>query len=182
MVFILLISSLWLLGAETQTIRTFPNVEGKNLHGVEVQFPEAFAPKAYHVCLIAFVRQQQTDVDTWITRLGPLVAQRDDLEFMELPTISKMNAFMRWFIYRGMRSGIEDATTRSRTITLHLDKKPFKEALDIQSEKEIVILLVDEKGVVRWQHTGPWSQEKEGALLDVLEAGSKPENKPTVGK
>ena len=182
MVFILLISSLWLLGAETQTIRTFPNVEGKNLHGVEVQFPEAFAPKAYHVCLIAFVRQQQTDVDTWITRLGPLVAQRDDLEFMELPTISKMNAFMRWFIYRGMRSGIQDATTRSRTITLHLDKEPFKEALDIQSEKEIVILLVDEKGVVRWQHIGPWSQEKEGALLDVLEAGSKPENKPTVGK
>jgi len=182
MVFILLISSLWLLGAETQTIRTFPNVEGKNLHGVEVQFPEAFAPKAYHVCQIAFVRQQQTDVDTWITRLEPLVAQRDDLEFMELPTISKMNAFMRWFIYRGMRSGIEDAATRSRTITLHLDKKPFKEALDIQSEKEIVILLVDEKGVVRWQHTGPWSQEKEGALLDVLEAGSKPENKPTIGK
>jgi hypothetical protein len=101
---------------------------------------------------------------------------------MELPTISKMNAFMRWFIYRGMRSGIEDATTRSRTITLHLNKEPFKEALDIQSEKEIVILLVDEKGVVRWQHTGPWSQEKEGALLDVLEASSKPENKPTVGK
>ncbi len=42
-------------------------------------------------------------MDTWLPKLNEMVAEREDLEFMELPTISRMNAFMRWFIYRGMR-------------------------------------------------------------------------------
>ena len=96
---ILIGSSLLLQGlVAAENLRTFPNVEGKNLHGAVVTFPEAFAAKAYHVCLIAFVRQQQNDVDTWLPKLDAMVAERKDLEFMELPTISRKNAIMRWFI------------------------------------------------------------------------------------
>ena len=155
-----------------ENLRTFPDVEGKNLHGAVVTFPEAFAAKAYHVCLIAFVRQQQNDVDTWLPKLNEMVAEREDLEFMELPTISRMNAFMRWFIYRGMRSGIENPVSRTRTITLHLDKEPFKKELGIKGEEEIVVVLVNDKGEVRWQTTGRWTQAKADALLETLHADS----------
>lgn len=155
-----------------ENLRTFPNVKGKNLHGDVVPFPEAFAAKAYHLCLIAFVRQQQNDVDTWLPKLEALVAEREDLEFMELPTISRMNAFMRWFIYRGMRSGIDNPVSRTRTITLHLNKEPFKKELGIEGEEEIVVVLVNDKGEVRWQSTGRWTQAKADALLETLHTDS----------
>ncbi|MEC7199028.1 MAG: hypothetical protein VXW84_00220 [Verrucomicrobiota bacterium] len=170
---ILICSGLSLQGLVTaENLRTFPDVEGKNLHGEVVSFPEAFAAKAYHVCLIAFVRQQQNDVDTWLPKLDALVAERENLEFMELPTISRMNAFMRWFIYRGMRSGIENPVSRTRTITLHLDKEPFEKELGIKGEEEIVVVLVNDKGEVRWQSTGRWTQAKADALLETLHADS----------
>ena len=63
---------------------------------------------------------------------------------MELPAISRMNAFMRWFIYRGMRSGIENPVSRTHH-HLHLDKEPFKKELGIEGEEEIVVVLVNDK-------------------------------------
>lgn len=176
---ILICSGLSLQGlVAAENLRTFPDVEGKNLHGEVVPLPEAFAAKAYHVCLIAFVRQQQKDVDTWLPKLDAMVAEREDLELMELPTISRMNAFMRWFIYRGMRSGIENPVSRTRTITLHLDKEPFKKELGIEGEEEIVVVLVNDKGEVCWQSTGRWTQAKADALLETLHANSS-KNQPT---
>jgi hypothetical protein len=70
-----------------------------------------------------------------------------------------MNRLMRWVIYRGMRSGIEETSARGRTITLHIDKKPFKEALRIESEDSVCLNLVSREGVVLWQFRGPYSEK-----------------------
>jgi hypothetical protein len=62
--------------------------------------------------------------------------------YYEIPTIEKMNPLMRWFINTGMRHGIPDKKTRERTITLYIDKEPFKKSLQIPDEKKIYAMVV----------------------------------------
>jgi hypothetical protein len=90
----------------TKTI-PFPEVKGKNLQGNEVLFPQAFKSHGYHVVMIAFEQEQQSEVNTWLPHLDKLADSRKDFDYFELPTIKRMNALMRWIIYRGMRSGIQ---------------------------------------------------------------------------
>jgi hypothetical protein len=147
------------LGAEEPETITFPDVEGKNLHGFTISFPEAFTSRQYHMVIVAFEQRQQEEVDTWLPSLIQLEERNENFRVLELPTISKMNRLMRWIIYRGMRSGIEEASARGRTITLHIAKKPFKEALRIDSEQAVRLYLVRRDGVVLWQSQGPFNSK-----------------------
>lgn len=158
-----LVSSSLMAGEKAEVV--FPEVEGKSLHGDVVSFPSVFEKKAYHVVVIAFLREQQELVDTWLPKLDALAEERMDFEFFELPTISRMNAFMRWFIYRGMRSGIKEDVTRSRTVTLHIDKEPLKEALGIDTEESIFVVLVDDQGNVLQMEKEVFDEEKWGRLV-----------------
>jgi hypothetical protein len=80
-----------------------------------------------------------------------------------------MPAVSRTFINEGMRAGIPDPKARERTVTLYLDKETFKSALDIRSEDEIYLFLVDQQGQVLWRSSGEYTAEKAGQLTSVLE-------------
>lgn len=147
----------------------FPAVEGKSLMGEVVQFPDVFSKKAFHVVVIAFEQEQQSEVDTWLPSLKDLLEVRKDVDYFELPTISRMNAVMRWIIYRGMRSGIKDEGDRARTVTLHIEKEPFKSGLKIDSEESIVLVVVDDKGKVIGRSVGEFEEGKWKELVAVLD-------------
>ena len=172
--------TLWLVTVATGTLMAadaptgiFPNVTGRNLHGNDVEFPKTFATGKHNVAIVAFTRKQQPLVDTWIPELTSLAATNKDFRYYEMPTIKKMNRVMKWVIYRGMRSGIKDAGTRSRTVTLHIDKEPFKTQLGIKTEKDIFVFLTDDKGKIRWQTQGTFSKGKLRALKARLVAQEK---------
>ncbi|MBT5925335.1 MAG: hypothetical protein HOH33_01815 [Verrucomicrobia bacterium] len=150
-----------------QTI-SFPEVKGKSLQGNEILFPSVFKSQPYHVVMIAFEQEQQLEVNTWLPHLQTLTESRNDLDYFELPTINRMNALMRWIIYRGMRSGIKEDASRKRTVTLHIEKDPFKEALKIESESSIYAFLVDAEGNVMWKWKGLWSVDLWKDLLKSL--------------
>jgi len=165
--------ALWLLAAGTlaaadASTNTFPQVTGRNLLGKDVSFPDAFAGAKHNVVIIAFTRKQQPLVDTWLPELASLSATNKDVKYLELPTIKKMNRLMKWVIYRGMRSGIKDEPTRSRTVTLHIDKNPFKAQLGIKTENDIFVFLTDAKGKIRWRTQGTFSEGKFRSLKTRL--------------
>jgi hypothetical protein len=147
----------------------FPTVTSDNLEGKTFTLPHDFAG-ARNVVFIAFQREQQREVDSWVPFVKPLVARTPDTEYYEIPTIYRMVAPMRWMINRGMRGGIDDRGARERTITLYLDKDPFKRALGIASEREIHVLIVDREGHVLWRTTGMFSEEKGQGLAQALAA------------
>ena len=91
------------------------------------------------------------------------------LRYYEIPTIEKMNSFMRWFINTGMRTGIPDKNARERTITLYIDKDPFKKSLQIPDEKQIYAMVVDRSGNVLWRATGPYDEANGESLQQFLE-------------
>jgi hypothetical protein len=145
----------------------FPYIDGKALTGEKFRAPEDFS-KPYNLLLVAFLRKQQEDVDTWIPRLEKVEDANEDFAFYEFPILEKMNVMSRWFIYQGMRGGITSTRARSRTVSFHLDKQEFKRSLGIDSENVIRLFLVDSTGVVIWQDSGRWSEAKETDLLGIL--------------
>ena len=149
------------------SVGVFPDVEGSNLNGQKFRLPQDLEGRV-NIVLVAFQREQQADIDTWIPALDSLVQGQSDLFYYELPTISRMNPVIRWFITRGMRGGIEDPEARHRTITLFIDKEPFREALNIPQEDAIYILLVDPQGHVLWRTEGVYSDDKGRELRQAV--------------
>lgn len=145
----------------------FPVVSGYNLMRVEYEFPRDFEGE-YNLLFIPFQQWQQREVNTWIPAAQQLEREMPGLVYYELPTIYELPGFSRTFINEGMRAGIPDQTARERTITLYLDKESFKEALAIQDEATITLLLVDSEGEILWREKGEFSATKLDDLQGIL--------------
>lgn len=150
----------------------FPVVSGFNLNRQELEFPRDFQGN-FNLVIIAFQQPQQAVVNTWIPFVQELEEKFPGFIYYELPTIYEMLAFSRTFINEGMRAGIPDQTARERTITLYLDKATFKSALDISSEGEIHLFLVDHNGSILWRNSGEFTEGKADELLEVLKERQK---------
>lgn len=141
----------------------FPKVSGFNLLGKKFDLPGNFAA-SYNVVILAYDREQQEDVYTWLPLLQKLETNFSNIRYYEVPTLPEYNAIVRAQIDNWMIAGIPDKETRDRTITLYLDVESFNDALNIDSTREIQILLVTSKGEILWQEKGAYSQEKGEAM------------------
>ena len=124
---------------------TFPTVNGSNLQRAKLTLPQDFEG-VYNLLFIAFQQWQQDEVNTWIALAESLETQFPGLVYYELPTIRALNAFSKFFINEGMRAGIPNSKSRSRTITLYLKKDDFRTALGLEDENHIFTLLIDHQG------------------------------------
>ena len=149
----------------------FPTVTGSSLQRDKLTLPQDFEGER-NLVFVAFQQWHQTQVDTWIPFARQLEETDPVLRYYELPTIRRLNAVARTFINEGMRAGIPDPVARERTITLYLDKKAFRQALELSSEDDIYVLLLDREGTVLWQAEGAFTPEKGEALAAVLRGWS----------
>jgi hypothetical protein len=145
----------------------FPNVKASNLEKRDFNLPADFEGDR-NLLLVAFEREQQKDVDTWLREMKRFEELDHGFHYYELPTIQRPNAFMRWFIDSGMRHGIPDRNARERTITLYLEKKPFLDSLLITDQKKIYAFLVDREGNVLWRSEGVFDASKAASLRNAL--------------
>lgn len=148
----------------TDSLGLFPAVSGDNLNGARFDLPRSFAG-ALNLVVIAFQRGQQHDVDGWMPFLKTLAKGRDDVRIYELPTLGRLYRLMRPIIDGGMRGGIPDTTVRAATITLYIDKTPFRRALQLPSEDSIYVLAVDREGRVHARAAGVYTPESAAAFL-----------------
>jgi hypothetical protein len=149
--------------------RYFPRVEGTNLEGRKFTLPADFEAK-YNVVVIAFRREQQADVDGWLPFLKQLNVTKRDIRVYELPTLRRSYRPVRRFIDGGMARGIPERATREATITLYIDKTPFKRALAIATEDQIITLLVARDGRVLWHADGRFDASAASGLESLLES------------
>lgn len=158
---------------------SFPPLKSETLEKQAVQLPQDFQGER-NLLLIAFLREQQKDIDTWLAQMKRYEDIDKGFRYYEIPTIEKMNPLMRWFINTGMRHGIPDKKARERTITLYIDKEPFKESIKITDEKKIYAVVVDRSGNVLWRVTGPYDEANGKSLQEFLEkASAHPTTVPT---
>jgi hypothetical protein len=145
----------------------FPSLTASNLEKRNFNLPADFEGDR-NLVLVAFEREQQKDVDTWLREMERFEEFDSRFRYYELPTIQRPNAFMRWFIDTGMRHGIPDRKARERTITLYIDKKPFCDALLITDQTKIYAFLVDREGRVLWRSEGRFDETKGASLRNAL--------------
>jgi ATP10 protein len=143
----------------TKNEPVFPNVRGKNLLKRELNLPQDFNGDL-NLVFIAFKRNQQPAIDTWIPEVKKLLSKFPKTRYYEVPTIKKFPGFVQSFINGGMRRGIPDQDSREATVTLYLDKKNFLGTLGITDEKKIYVVLVDRKGKIFGKWEDKFSAEK----------------------
>ena len=155
------------------TAAKFPDLKASNLESREFSLPREFGGER-NLVLIAFQREQQQQLDTWLKQMKRFQEADPGFQYYELPTIERLNAMTRWFIDSGMRRGIPDKNARARTITLYIDKQPFEESLQLPSEKTVYALLVDRSGNVLWRADGAYDETKGESLRQALQPKPRP--------
>ncbi len=146
----------------------FPSVTGQNLAGQQLALPGDLAGDR-NLLFIAFQRCQQEDLDSWTSLAAELEHIHQGFRFYEPTTLATGNPFFRWFVNRGMRSGIPNRGSRRRTITLYLDKIAFRRVLNLPDEDRIYVLLAGRQGTIHWRAEGRLDPDKEQSLRAVVD-------------
>lgn len=146
-----------------------PTVSGRNLLRQKMVFPRDFAGEM-NLVFIPFQRWHQDQVDSWVPFVANLAAEFPALHYYEFPTIYRMNGLSQMFLNEGMRAGIPDKATRGRTVTLYVDKRPFRAALAIPDESDTAVILFDRQGRALWRSRGAFSVEKGEGLRTAVSA------------
>jgi hypothetical protein len=163
-----------LMGAVRESnLGVFPPVTAPNLEKKIMSLPQDFSGDL-NLVLVAFERDQQREADSWLEAAPELFKKYPGIPCYEIPTLHKDYRLGRFFIDRGMRSGISDTAKRAHTITLYIDKVPFEQSLKIPDEKWTAILLVNRQGNVRWRGTGLYTDIKGNSLKAFLKTQSNP--------
>lgn len=147
---------------------SFPTVTGSDLMRRKRTLPADFEGEV-NLVLIAFQQWQQSQIDTWLSLADQLEQAYVGFCYYELPVIQRLSFVARTFINEGMRAGIPDSFARSRTITLYLDKEPFRRALDLPDEEQVYALLIGRRGTILWRASGAYASDKAAELPHVVE-------------
>jgi hypothetical protein len=149
----------------------FPKIVGIDLQGNKRQLPQAF-DKKLNIVIVAFKREQQEEVDTWIPTIEEIIKKNSDVSFYEVPLIYELNPFSRAFVNNGMRNGIKNEIARQRTITVYTDREKFFEVMKM-SEDKIYVLLLNNSGKILWQKEGVINKENSSALTKLTTIKNK---------
>jgi len=155
--------------AASDTLGRFPQVTGESLAGKRFDLPREFEGDL-NIVLVAFKRDQQRDVDSWMPFLKKLTRTGTNVRIYEIPTLGRGYRLMRPMIDGGMRRGIPDPSVRAATITLYLNKTPFRSALQIPTEDSIYVLLVDRDGAVHARAAGPFEAAAAAAFKQQFDS------------
>jgi len=148
---------------------TFPVIEAESLRGRTVRLPDQLKGER-NLLIVAYEREQQADIDTWLAVLDTFSVQAPTFAYYELPSLSSSYKWMRAVIDGGMKQGIPDRAQRDRTITLYLDVDWFRAQIGTAAEPGIAALLVDREGTILARWYGRYSDEAGLQLRAILTA------------
>jgi len=144
----------------------FPSMVGIDLTGEQRKIPESFENE-YNIVAVAFEREHQTDVNSWIKIADEIIEKNENIGFYEIPLIYEVNAPYRFWINNGMRSAIPDLKARLRTITVYTDREEFLNMMDM-NPNNIYLMVINKDGKILWQTSGAADSSKINELEGVV--------------
>ena len=144
----------------------FPKITGIDLDGKKQELPTVFKNK-FNLVIVAFKREQQAEVDTWIKAAEPILKENSNLSFYEIPLIYELSSFSRMWVNNGMRLGIPDEVARKRTITVYTNREEFFRITKMQEDK-IYALLIDARGKILWKAEGVTNNANVAAIKKII--------------
>lgn len=155
---------------ETASIR-FPRLAARDLEGRDVDLPDAFSG-ASNLVVVAFRREQQSMVDSWVGWYETVAAEHPSLRCYEVPVIATRWSLARALIDGGMAQAVRAQEARRRTLTVYTDVRRVTDALAVETTDTVTVLLVDADGRVRWRTTGPATEHAAAELSALIATGT----------
>ena len=149
----------------------FPHLAARDLEGRSLELPDAFSG-ASNLVIVAFRREQQAMVDSWVAWWETIAAEHPSLRCYEIPVIATRWSPARAVIDGGMAQAVRAQEARRRTLTVYTDVRRVTDALAIDATDTVTVLLVDADGRLRWRTTGPVSEHSGSELRAALTAGA----------
>ncbi|HEX6494427.1 MAG TPA: hypothetical protein VF018_03015 [Acidobacteriaceae bacterium] len=150
-----------------------PTVSFDNLSKNRVTLP-ADLHTDRNLLLLYFELTQQADVDNWNGIIDRWRTSDSALTSYTSLVSSQKNFLSRWWQNASMRSA-SDSSRWPTTVPLYVNKHDFKYRLDIHSEKQVVLLLLNRKGQVLGRVSGPPTDSSRAAMENTLRAaGASP--------
>lgn len=147
--------------------KKFPAVNAKTLAGQKTTVPDDAAGKVTLVC-VAFLRESQAQLDSWLNPFYEKFGSRDDVMFYEIPMISGGYKFMKLIIDGGMRGGLPQFKHK-HVVTMYGDVESYMQALNLDARNGYAFLL-DREGNIRWQEQGFSNEETRSSMFAATEA------------
>jgi hypothetical protein len=147
--------------------KKFPAVSAATLEGKKANVPDDAAGKVTLVC-VAFLRESQTQLDSWLNPFYEKFGSREGIMFYEVPMISGGYKFMKPIIDGGMRGGLPSFKHR-HVVTMYGDVQSYLQALGLDARSGHAFLL-DRAGIIRWQEQGFSNAETLASLFAATEA------------
>ncbi|HEX4918337.1 MAG TPA: hypothetical protein VFV43_10600 [Limnobacter sp.] len=146
----------------------FPTLQAQDLNEKPHTLP-ADLPGPHTLVLVAFKREQQALVDTWIDGLQ-LKSPGNVYPWVELPVLEDYGNWFQWFVDNGMRRGIQGEYNREKVITVYTNKSEFRKATGIASEETIHVLVVKPSGEIVTHLQGAYAADKAKLLASFKRA------------
>ncbi|MDE4908758.1 mitochondrial ATPase complex subunit ATP10 [Methanogenium marinum] len=128
----------------------FPEITAETLSGKKKTLPDA-AKGAPALIVVAFVREAQDMIDSWVIPIKEEFKGREKIVIYEIPVIrSAIWRPMRIMIDGGMRSGIPEAD-HDYVMTVYGSASELTEPLEIADPTSAYLYLIDRNGIIRWE-------------------------------
>ena len=147
----------------------FPRLAAYNLAKDKLNLPGDFAGQV-NLLIVSFRPEQQKQIDTWMPVAEALEHIHSGFHWYQLPVSESENFIFRWWNNSSMRSDDIDPATWPWIVPLYVDKNSFRHHLQIASERQVTVLLVNPMGQVLWRSEGPMTPEKRDSMNRIVTA------------
>ena len=142
----------------------FPTISTEALDRSKVVLPDLASGSVTFVCL-AFRRQDQDQISTWLEPLEREFGGRPCFRFYEIPMMgTSIRGAARWFINSAMAAVIP-RDKRRWFAPYYSDFRPIAAELGITDRTLIHLFLLDQAGLVRLRFSGPATAASLAALI-----------------
>src|SRR6056297_1088864 len=154
--------------AQTVQSQKFPSIEAETLSQKKVVFPEVTKGK-YALILVAFRRQTQGQVDSWLDPFIREFGENEEITFYEIPMISNNWKWMSGWIDSGMRAGVPKYK-HDHVATYYGKLSPYFDFFDIEDKSLCYVFLLNKSGEIVWREKGALDSEKYNELKKTLKS------------
>ena len=145
-----------------------PALKGEFLTGRQALLPGVASGRVALLAL-GFTYDSRFAVEAWIGRFRKDFGDNPQVTFYEIPMIGGMARLGKWFIDSGMRRGTPKQD-HENVITVYGGTDSWKQRLGVQSPDAAHLILLDQRGIVRWRHSGGLDEEAYKGLSSQVSA------------
>ncbi len=140
---------------------------GSTLSGKMVSLPEFFDSR---ITLVAygFSRKCQFDFNSWLIPFKKRYKLNENVFFFEIPMLGSKYKWGRYFIEKGMRSGI-DSQLHDNVMSYYKDVRLYKSFYGFSDKSTGYFLLLDSSSKIIWQAFGPANEFKLTQLYSIVD-------------